>query len=146
MPIVLLERQRKFVLTASDGPRVEKAQEAGESLARRLRGHPPQRDLPRVSCTARTLPTRARSGTPTPMMRMLGSGGRGGDVRLKLYLSMLWASPGGDHDTDFDAASWAQLLGLHRWSTNGKRRIYEAAEWLRSRVRREDRPSRSPLD
>ncbi len=65
------------------------------------------------------------------MMTMLGSGGgRGGDVRLKLYLSLLWASPGGEHDTEFVATDWARLLGLPRYSTNGKRRVYEALNWL----------------
>lgn len=77
------------------------------------------------------------------MMAMLGSGGgRGGDVRLKLYLSLLWASPGGKHDTDFLATDWAQLLGLPRYSTNGKRRVYEALNWLAAHrfIEKQERP------
>ncbi|WP_419915882.1 hypothetical protein [Candidatus Poriferisodalis sp.] len=77
------------------------------------------------------------------MMEMLGSGGgRGGDVRLKLYLSLLWASPGGEHDTKFVATDWAQLLGLPQFATKGKRRVYEALSWLAAQgfIEKEERP------
>ncbi|MCY4516292.1 MAG: hypothetical protein OXB99_03535 [Acidimicrobiaceae bacterium] len=116
-------------LSTDDQLRLEDAQTAGSNLARRLSTR--SRDL--RNCPVRTEFLRRRSEREAvpPMMTMLGSGGgRGGDVRLKLYLSLLWASPGGEHDTEFVATDWARLLGLPRYSTNGKRRVYEALNWL----------------
>jgi hypothetical protein len=58
-------------------------------------------------------------------------GGRGGQVRLKLFLSYLWLQ------TDelgvplaYPAQVWAQLLGLGRPDDAGARRIHEAQAWL----------------
>jgi hypothetical protein len=58
-------------------------------------------------------------------------GGRGGQVRLKLFLSYLWMQ------TDelgvalaYPAQVWAQLLGLGRPDDAGARRIHEAQAWL----------------
>ena len=58
-------------------------------------------------------------------------GGRGGQVRLKLFLSYLWMQ------TDeqgvalaYPAQVWAQLLGLDRPDDAGARRIHEAQAWL----------------
>jgi hypothetical protein len=84
-----------------------------------------------------------------PMMHML-RGGRGGEVRLKLYLSMLWiaAKPrDGVHATEFAAYSWANLLGLDDPDTTGKRRIQDAIAWLdaESYVTRRSRPGRPPI-
>ncbi|WP_420437350.1 hypothetical protein [Candidatus Poriferisodalis sp.] len=128
-------------LSTDDQMRLEDAQAAGSSLARRLSTR--SRDL--RSCPVRTEFIRRRSEREAapPMMTMLGSGGgRGGDVRLKLYLSLLWASPGGAHDTEFVATDWARLLGLPQYSTNGKRRVYEALNWLAARgfIDKQERP------
>lgn len=133
-------------LSAHDRLRLELAQEAGARLAQRLsRRHSNLRD-----CPVRTVFLRRNSEQDAvpPMMAMLGSGGgRGGDVRLKLYLSLLWASPGGDHDTDFVATDWAQLLGLPSFSTKGKRRVYEALIWLAARgfITKRERLGRSSV-
>lgn len=129
MSIRLGELPPSPYLTMDDRLRLELAQEAGANLARRLsRG-----GLPLRNCPIRTefLRRNNEHDAVPPMMAMLGSGGgRGGGVRLKLYLSLLWASPGGDHDTKFEATDWARLMGLPRYSTNGKRRVYEALNWL----------------
>ncbi len=122
------------------------AQEAGAKLAQRLsRGPRNLRDCPvRIGFMRRNS---ERDAVP-PMMAMLGSGGgRGGDVRLKLYLSLLWASPGGKHDTEFVATDWAQLLGLPQFATKGKRRGYEALSWLVSQgfIEKQERPGRSSV-
>ncbi len=57
-------------------------------------------------------------------------GGQGGEVRLKLYLSMLWLASGPPHDTTHPAYSWARLLGLDDPDGNGKRRVLDAIDWL----------------
>lgn len=128
-------------LSADDDLRLELAEKASAKLAQRLNRR--NRDL--RDCPIRTefLRRRSERSPVPPMMAMLGSGGgRGGDVRLKLYLSLLWASPGGRHDTDFLAADWAQLLGLPRFSTKGKRRVYEALNWLAAHrfIEKQERP------
>ncbi len=129
MPIQLLATTNKAYPTLEDEPRLDMAQNAGELLAHRLdRKRRNLRDCPtRIEFIRRSTP----EDPPPSMMQILGrGGGRGGDVRLKLYLSLLWASPGGKHDTKFRAIDWAQILGLPKFSTNGKRRIYEALAWL----------------
>ncbi|MCQ3809622.1 MAG: hypothetical protein KTV68_03615 [Acidimicrobiia bacterium] len=130
-------------LSTDDQRQLELAQSASANLAQRLsRGNRNLRDCPiRTEFLRRNS---ERDAVP-PMMLMLGSGGgRGGDVRLKLYLSLLWASPGGKHDTEFVATDWAQLLGLPRYSTNGKRRVYEALSWLATHrfIEKQERPGR----
>ena len=116
-------------LSTDDQLRLELAQEAGSNLARRLTSG--GRDLRDGPIRIEFIRRRSEQDAVPPMMAMLGSGGgRGGDVRLKLYLSLLWASSGGKHGTEFVATDWARLLGLPRYSTNGKRRVYEALSWL----------------
>lgn len=65
-------------------------------------------------------------GGPAPFVRVLGNS----DVRFPLYVSLLWASPGGDHDTAFSAGNWAMLLGLSDFARTGKRRIHRAISEL----------------
>lgn len=116
-------------LTSDDFERINAAEVAGRSMERRLDRHRQGvRECPvRVEFLRRKSPTLPAP----PMMKILGQGGgRGGDVRLKLYLSLLWASPGGEHDTQFRAANWAQILGLPEYARKGKRRIYDAVGWL----------------
>ena len=130
-------------LSTDDRRRLELAQLASANLAQRLS----LRNRSLRNCPIRTefLRRRSERDAVPPMMTMLGSGGgRGGDVRLKLYLSLLWASPGGKHDTEFVATDWAQLLGLPRYSTNGKRRVYEALNWLAAHrfIEKQERPGR----
>lgn len=64
-----------------------------------------------------------------PLVREL-RGGRGGSVRLRLHLSLLWASAAPPHDTSFPARFWATLLGLPDPETSGARRIKAAINWL----------------
>src|SRR5215510_6775713 len=68
---------------------------------------------------------------PRPPLAHMLRGGRGGQVRLKLFLSYLWMQ------TDelgvalaYPAQVWAQLLGLDRPDDTGARRIHEAQAWL----------------
>lgn len=67
---------------------------------------------------------------PPPLARML-RGGRGGQVRLKLFLSYLWMQK---EDTaqglTFANRAWATLLDLRDPATAGARRIGDAQAWL----------------
>jgi hypothetical protein len=82
---------------------------------------------------------------PPPLARML-RGGRGGEVRLKLTLSLLWAAGGGDarHRTTYPARSWAALLDLPDPEGNGQRRIRDAIDWLEERefIKTEHQPGK----
>lgn len=69
---------------------------------------------------------------PNPLALML-RGGRGGQVRLKLYLSLLWIGSGEPHTVTAPARSWATLLGLEDPDGNGARRVRAAIEWLTDR-------------
>jgi hypothetical protein len=66
---------------------------------------------------------------PTPLALML-RGGRGGHVRLKTYLSMLWLAAAPPHDVAYPARAWASLLDLPDPSGRGARRINDAIAWL----------------
>src|SRR5688572_19748264 len=58
---------------------------------------------------------RAEAADPSPPLARLlrGSGGRGGAVRLKLYLTMLWLARGRqDPVFAYPAQQYAALLGL----------------------------------
>lgn len=73
---------------------------------------------------------RSADATPPPLVRLL-RGGRGGGVRLKLYLTMLWIAAKEPYDTRFAARGWAELLDLAEPDTNGLRRVSDAIAWLR---------------
>jgi hypothetical protein len=71
-------------------------------------------------------------GTPegiAPLVSMM-RGGRGGQVRLKLYTSMLWQARTAPHQTDYPARHWARLLDLRDPMITGARRITDAISWL----------------
>lgn len=109
---------------------VDRASRAGERIAKRL--------LSGGADTVRSCPVRVefmrKSTDPTewwspPTMHML-RGGRGGEVRLKLYLSVLWLAVKKPHLVQEPAFSWAVLLGLPDPEGKGKRRIQDAVDWL----------------
>ncbi|WP_433169884.1 hypothetical protein [Kribbella sp. CA-247076] len=65
----------------------------------------------------------------TPLAQML-RGGRGGSVRLRLYLSMLYLAAAPPHEVTYPARAWAQLLDLENPTTAGTRRVSDAIKWL----------------
>lgn len=67
-----------------------------------------------------------------PPLALLLRGGQGGEVRLKLYLTMalLAVSPPFDIREQIPARSWASALGLDDPVHNGARRISDAVGWL----------------
>ena len=74
------------------------------------------------------------SGPPPPLALLL-RGGQGGEVRLKLYITMalLAVSPPFDIRGPVPARSWAAALGLDDPEHNGARRIGDAISWLAER-------------
>jgi hypothetical protein len=69
-------------------------------------------------------------GLNPPLARVL-RGGQGGDVRLKLYLTMTMLAAGPPHDIhSIPARAWAQVLGLSDPERNGARRIGDALDFL----------------
>ena len=82
-----------------------------------------------------TVPVRAAfiaSPTPTtpPPLTQLLRGGRGGEVKVKLLLSMLWIAVKEPYDVVFPARSWANLLGLDEADTKGAARVNAAIRRL----------------
>jgi len=122
-------------------PDYELACQYAESIARRVR----ERGTP-----VRWAFIRSWDTTPPPMAQLL-RGGRGGTVRLKLYLAFLWFAVAPPHDVAYPARAWAGLLGLPDPERNGARRITDAIGWLANhelvRVeRRRGRPTRVLLN
>ena len=86
-----------------------------------------------------------RTGRPT-LARLLsgsaaGGGGRGGQLRVKLYVSLLWVCAKKPHDVARPARAWAALLGLPDPEGRGVRRVQQTFRELEERqlVRLEDR-------
>lgn len=91
---------------------------------------------------------RRADGIPAlpPLARLL-RGGRGGEVRLKLLLALLWVAGGGDerHATSaWPARAWAALLDLDDPELHGQRRVRDAIRWLEQEgfLRTERQPGR----
>lgn len=73
---------------------------------------------------------RTDTSAPTTPLALMLRGGRGGGVRLKLYLSFLWLAAAPPHELRYPARAWAQLLDLEDPETKGARRIADATRWL----------------
>lgn len=82
---------------------------------------------------------RGTAKKPSPLSRII-QGGRGGEVRLKLYLSTaLLAGSSKSHPVhganaifNVSSPAWARALALPEPETKGARRIAEAQTWLRA--------------
>jgi hypothetical protein len=69
-------------------------------------------------------------GPSAPLQEML-RGGRGGGVRVALYLTLVMRATKEPYTLSaMPAASYARLLGLHEPATLGARRISQAMKWL----------------
>jgi hypothetical protein len=72
-----------------------------------------------------------RDDAVKPALARALRGGRGGEVRIKLYLTLLWFGGGKDpYDVRFPARAFAELLDLEDPMGRGARRITDAVEWL----------------
>lgn len=124
--------------------RFDAATAAGNRIARRLKKFDAVRAC-QVRCEF--IATDTPGPTNPPMLFMLRGGrgergGQGGEVRLKLYLSMLWMASGHPHDVTHPAYSWARLLGLDDPDGNGKRRVLDAIDWLEANAFIQQHPNR----
>lgn len=74
-----------------------------------------------------------RDDQPPPLARII-RGGRGGEVRLKLYLTMILIAARAPHDIEnIPARAWAEMLDLDDPAGLGARRISDALHWLDQR-------------
>ena len=80
-----------------------------------------------------------------PLARIL-RGGRGGEVRLKLLLSMHLLGVRHPHHVPGSPSSWAQALGLEDPLVNGARRVRDAMTWLAKQqfIRVDKTPGKEP--
>jgi len=72
----------------------------------------------------------SQSAASPPPLTLLLRGGRGGEVKVKLLLSMLFAATAPPYNVSFPARSWAALLGLPDPETKGAARINAAIRKL----------------
>jgi hypothetical protein len=75
---------------------------------------------------------------PGPLASLLSGdkgngGGRGGQLRVKVYLSLLWIAAKEPYDVVRPARAWAALLGLPDFEKKGVRRIQETLRELQDR-------------
>ena len=84
-----------------------------------------------VAVSEAFLRRRDADAAPPPLAEMV-RGGRGGEVRLKLYLTMamLAVSPPFDIQGAIPARSWAETLDLSDPDHLGARRVSDALRWL----------------
>ena len=73
---------------------------------------------------------RSRAQDPPPPLARLLRGGRGGEVRLKVYMSILLICVKRPHKVTRQPSSWAALLSLDDPHRNGARRVSDAIKWL----------------
>ena len=73
---------------------------------------------------------RKRRSDPSPPLARLIRGGRGGEVRLKLYVTLCLRGVGEPHDVRVVPHEWAEMLGLPKHDSNGSRRVRAALKWL----------------
>lgn len=74
---------------------------------------------------------RASASDPPPPLTRLMRGGQGGEVRLKLFLSISLLAVQTPYDLPAIAArSWAEALDLPDPERNGARRVSDAIDWL----------------
>lgn len=83
-----------------------------------------------------TFIARTRGSEPDarpPLARLLG-GSRGGALRIRLFLALLWQAGGGDerHAVSWPARAWAELLDLPNPERLGDRRVRSAFRSLQS--------------
>lgn len=80
---------------------------------------------------AETFVRRLKEDEPPPLLAQLLTGGRGGEVRLKLYLSIVLLATKAPHDIPaVPARVWAEALDLSDPDRNGARRVGDAISWL----------------
>lgn len=106
-------------------PPSSQALKLAEDLAERVRRRTAQ---VRRGFIARSSP----NDPPPPLAEILRSG-RGGAIRLKLYLSVLWIAAGKPHIIQSSAQAWATLLDLEDPTGKAARQVRSSFRWLKER-------------
>lgn len=75
---------------------------------------------------------RPEKDAPLPALARLLRGGRAGDARLKLYLTICLLGVRSPHSVVIVPHQWAEMLELSENEANGVRRIRSALAWLES--------------
>lgn len=111
-------------------PQTQAAAEFARSLGQRRRraGAPVRTEFVSDENTPRTPLARLLSGSGDT-----GGGGRGGQLRVKIYLSLLWVCAKEPYSTTRPARAWAALLGLDDHEVRGVRRVQQALRDLHER-------------
>ncbi|GAB3866285.1 hypothetical protein GCM10029963_78450 [Micromonospora andamanensis] len=107
---------------ATPDPAPETALRAADDFVRRIGK--------RAGAPVRNVFVSALGDEVPPLAALLRGGGRGGVVRVKLYLSLLWVCAAAPYQASYPARAWAALLGLPDYETKGVRRIHEATRDL----------------
>jgi hypothetical protein len=125
-------------------PQQKAADEFARSLGERRR---------RAGAPVRTAFVSDETVDRTPLARLLsgtgegGGGGRGGQLRAKLYLSLLWVCAKSPYTVSRPARAWAALLGLDDHEERGVRRVQQALRDLHQRgfIDMRDRDGQPPV-
>lgn len=104
---------------------VELAQRAAAEFAAKLGPRRVESGAP-----VRNLFVTSMDGELPPLAALLRGGGRGGQTRVKLLLSLLWVCTAAPHEAIYPARAWAALIGLDDPDNKGARRIHEAVRDL----------------
>lgn len=116
------------VASGSSASVVELARQAAGEFAARLGPRRVDSGAP-----VRNLFVTSLGGELPGLASLLRGGGRGGQTRIKLYLSLLWVCTAKPYEATYPARAWAGLLGLDDPDTKGARRIQEAVRDLAAR-------------
>jgi hypothetical protein len=108
--------------------KIELAKQAAGEFARKLGTRRVESGAP-----VRNLFATSLAGELPPLASLLRGGGRGGQTRIKLYLSLLWVSAAKPYETVYPSRAWAALLGLDDPDAKGARRIQESVRELADR-------------
>lgn len=88
----------------------------------------------------------SEEGAQLPPLAALIRGSKGGALRIRLYLALLWMAGGGDgrHSVTFPARAFAELLGLPDPPGRGERRVREAFKLFQKQqlIRIESQPGK----
>lgn len=106
-------------------PSVVKKIEAARHVAERLHARLARESIPVRSAFV----VSSESDVPPPLTQLL-RGGRGGEVKVKLLLSMIWVAAAEPFDVTLPARAWAELLGLDDPGTKGAARVNAAIRKL----------------
>lgn len=103
------------------------AMDAAKEVSERLQGRVRARTRAPIR---RAFIERVSADDPVPPLAAMLRGGRGGAVRVKLELSILWVAAAAPHEVVAPARAWAVLLGLSDPEGRGARRVQDALRWL----------------